>query len=88
MIRNAKELKSYIEENGKTEKFERLIFVQNKYIEDSMKCDNNSALWIFNRKDDYYHTDLERKWTEEFNNKAIRMYEKKGYKVMGNNIVW
>ncbi len=87
MIRHANELKKDIQENTKTKKFQDLIFYQNMYIKNNMVCDKNTALWIFNHKD-YYHTDLERKWVEEFNNKATKMYEEKGYRILGDTINW
>lgn len=87
MIRNANELKNNTQNEVKTEKFQKMLSIQQRFIEENMKCGKNSVIWIFSDKE-YYHNEFERKWFLEFNNNAKKLFEENGYKISGIVIRW
>jgi hypothetical protein len=86
-IENAKDMEQRIHNGCKAEKFERMIIIQNDFIAGAMKENKKSVVWIFSDKE-YYHNDLEKGWFEEFEAKARKLYEEKGYKTKGIVITW
>ena len=86
-LKNASKLKNSMEENLKSEKFEKMMKAQQSFIEDNMKHGITSVIWIFSDKEQYNNT-LEKSWFVEFNNRAKILFEKKGYVVNGVIIKW
>lgn len=71
----------------KSEKFQKMIDIQQNKIIESMQTGKKSVIWIFSDKC-YYHNDFEMAWFEEFENKARKHFEKAGYKIKGITITW
>lgn len=86
-IMNAKELENKVHNTEKEQKFEQMVEHQQKIIEECMKDGHKDVLWIFSDKD-YFTTDCQRQWFEEFNHRAKTMFEDAGYKVCGIIIRW
>ena len=87
-IMNAQRQKDIIHAQLKKEKFEKMLSIQQKKIEETMKRgEYNHCVWIFKDKEYYYNT-LERSWYEEFLNKATKMFEDAGYSIKGIIVRW
>lgn len=87
-IMNAQRQKDMIHAQLKKEKFEKMLSIQQKKIEEMMKRgEYNHCVWIF-KDQEYYHNTLERSWYEEFLNKATKMFEDAGYNIKGIIIRW
>jgi len=86
-IMTAQELQNNIQSKAKEEKFQKMVNIQQKFIEENMKCGKNSVIWIFSDKE-YFHNSFERQWFTEFNSKARRLFEQNGYIINGIVITW
>lgn len=74
-------------ERLKTEKYQKMIDIQQTKINESMQTGKKSVIWIFSDKG-YYHNDFEMAWFEEFETKAREHFEKAGHKIKGIVITW
>ena len=86
-MKNANKLKNNIQNNIKIEKFQKMVSIQRKFIEDNMREGKDSVIWIFSDKE-YFHNDFERQWFSEFNSKAKILFEKNGYNINGILVSW
>lgn len=84
---NAQELQNSIQSKAKEKKFQQMINIQQKFIEENMKCGKNSVIWIFSDKE-YFHNSFERQWFSEFESKARRLFKQDGFTINGVLITW
>lgn len=86
-IINAKELEMSIHNKLKEDKYEEMLSIQMKKIEENMKNGRKYVVWIFSDKE-YYHNNMEKKWSHEFEERAREVFENAGYKVEEIVIRW
>ena len=86
-IKDARTLKHEIEDKVKKEKFEEMLDIQQRTIENAMKEGEHTIIWVFSDKE-YYHSNLGKTWFNEFADNARMLFEGKGYKIHGSIICW
>lgn len=80
-IETAQTLAKAIQERVKQEKFDQLLKHQLSSIQDCMSEFRNSCNFFF-ADGSYYRRDFEKQWKTEFYNSAVRLFERKGYRIV------
>ncbi len=80
-IEPAQTMAKAIQERVKQEKFEQLLKHQLSSIQSCMSEFRNSCNFFF-ADGSQYRRDFEMQWKSEFYNSAVRLFERKGYKIV------
>ena len=79
-MRSAKEIRNGLEAK-KEQKYQNLMSIQEKIIEDAMKVGDHSRLFVFTDRD--YFNGIEREWYNELFDRAVKEMKAAGYKLSG-----
>lgn len=86
-IVNASRLEKEIHAEAKESKFNSILTVQIRSIEESMHRGAKCTRWIFSDNEAYCNS-FELTWKSEFEEKAKSMFEEADYKICADTIRW